>query len=109
MVMLLGALLPRSSAAATIARASGAWYRRHVPLTPGSTLERYEIQSLIGRGGMGGVYRALDTRLHRPVALKVLRTDKDASATVTEAGGAARLLREARAAAALNHASSVAI
>jgi serine/threonine protein kinase len=61
-----------------------------VPLTPGSTFERYEIQSLIGRGGMGEVYRAIDTRLHRPVALKVLRTDKDASATVTEAGGVAR-------------------
>ena len=80
-----------------------------MPLTPGSTFERYEIQSLIGRGGMGEVYRAIDTRLHRPVALKVLRTDKDASATVTEAGGTARLLREARAAAALNHANSVAI
>jgi len=80
-----------------------------VPLTPGSTFERYEIQSLIGRGGMGEVYRAIDTRLHRPVALKVLRTDKDASPTVTEAGGVQRLLREARAAAALNHANSVAI
>jgi serine/threonine-protein kinase len=80
-----------------------------VPLTPGSTFERYEIQSLIGRGGMGEVYRAVDTRLHRPVALKVLRTDADASTTVTEAGGVARLLREARAAAALNHANSVAI
>ena len=80
-----------------------------MPLTPGSTFERYEIQSLIGRGGMGEVYRALDTRLHRPVALKVLRTDADASTTVTEAGGVARLLREARAAAALNHANSVAI
>jgi serine/threonine protein kinase len=108
-VMLLGALLPRSVARAYIARGSRAWYGRHVPLTPGSTFERYEIQSLIGRGGMGEVYRALDTRLHRPVALKVLRTDKDASATVTEAGGVARLLREARAAAALNHANSVAI
>ncbi|MEA2747363.1 MAG: eukaryotic-like serine/threonine-protein kinase [Myxococcales bacterium] len=80
-----------------------------MPLTPGSTFERYEIQSLIGRGGMGEVYRAIDTRLHRPVALKVLRTDKDASATVTEGDGVARLLREARAAAALNHANSVAI
>jgi serine/threonine protein kinase len=80
-----------------------------VPLTPGSTFERYEIQSLIGRGGMGEVYRAVDTRLHRPVALKVLRTDKDASASVADAGGVARLLREARAAAALNHANSVAI
>lgn len=58
-----------------------------MPLTPGATFERYEIRSLIGRGGMGEVYRAIDTRLHRPVALKVLCTDKDASATVTEAGG----------------------
>jgi serine/threonine protein kinase len=107
--MLLGALLPRTSAPAYIARGSRAWYRREVPLTPGSTFERYEIQSLIGRGGMGEVYRAVDTRLNRPVALKVLRTDKDASAAVTEAGGVARLLREARAAAALNHANSVAI
>ena len=80
-----------------------------MPLTPGSTFERYQIETLIGRGGMGEVYRAIDTRLHRPVALKVLRTDKDASPTVTEAGGVARLLREARAAAALNHANSVAI
>ncbi len=85
------------------------WYRPHVPLTPGSTFERYRIESLIGRGGMGEVYRAVDTRLHRAVALKVLRTDKDASHTVTDAGGTARLLREARAAAALNHANSVAI
>jgi serine/threonine-protein kinase len=80
-----------------------------VPLTPGSTFERYEIQALIGRGGMGEVYRAIDTRLNRPVALKVLRTDKDASAAVADVGGVARLLREARAAAALNHANSVAI
>ena len=107
--MLLKALLPRSSPRAYIARDFRAWYRWHVPLTPGSTFERYEIQSLIGRGGMGEVYRAVDTRLHRPVALKVLRTDADASTTVTEAGGVARLLREARAAAALNHANSVAI
>jgi serine/threonine protein kinase len=87
----------------------GAWYRHDVPLTPGSTFERYEIQTLIGRGGMGEVYRAIDTRLHRPVALKVLRTDAEASATVTDAGGVQRLLREARAAAAFNHPNSVAI
>lgn len=80
-----------------------------MPLTPGSTFERYTIEALVGRGGMGEVYRAIDTRLHRPVALKVLRTDKDAAAAVSEAGGVARLLREARAAAALNHANSVAI
>ena len=42
-----------------------------MPLTPGSTFERYEIQSLIGRGGMGEVYRARDDQ-QREVAIKVL-------------------------------------
>ncbi len=77
-------------------------------LEPGSTLERYEIVRLVGRGGMGEVYHATDTRLRRPVALKVLREDKDQSAE-TGTGGVARLLREARAAAAFNHPNSVAI
>lgn len=58
---------------------------------------------------MGEVYRAIDTRLHRPVALKVLRTDDAAAPAIAEAGGVQRLLREARAAASLNHANSVAI
>jgi serine/threonine protein kinase len=57
---------------------------------------------------MGEVYKAVDTRLHRAVALKVLRSDKDPN-DATTAGGVQRLLREARAAAAFNHANSVAI
>src|SRR5215469_11297545 len=40
-------------------------------LTPGSRLGPYEIQSAIGAGGMGEVYRARDTRLNRIVAIKV--------------------------------------
>jgi len=79
-----------------------------VPLSPGATFERYEIEALVGRGGMGEVYRAKDSRLHRRVALKVLRTDH-AAADITEVGGSARLLREARATAALNHPNAVAI
>ena len=41
-------------------------------LAPGVRLGPYEIQSAIGAGGMGEVYRARDTRLNRDVALKIL-------------------------------------
>jgi len=41
-------------------------------LTPGTKLGPYEIQSLLGAGGMGEVYRARDTRLDREVAIKIL-------------------------------------
>jgi WD40 repeat protein len=67
-------------------------------LSSGARLGPYEIQSAIGAGGMGEVYRARDTRLGRDVAIKVLPDDI--------AGDADRLRRfeeEARAVAALNH------
>src|SRR4051812_29462526 len=57
--------------------------QKPLPLTPGlpslvgTSVERYEVEALIGRGGMGDVYRAADTRLRRKVALKVLRPDRD--------------------------------
>ena len=41
-------------------------------LTPGQSLSSYEILSLLGKGGMGEVYRARDTKLDRDVAIKVL-------------------------------------
>src|SRR5262245_22731716 len=64
----------------------------------GRTLEHYRVEALLGRGGMGVVYRAVDTRLHRPVALKVLAED-----LVHDPDRRARFLQEARAASAVNH------
>jgi serine/threonine protein kinase len=58
--------------------------------------QRYRLDSEIGRGGMGVVYRATDLELEREVAVKVL--SETASTDARQ-----RLLREARAAAALNH------
>jgi serine/threonine-protein kinase len=66
------------------------------------------IDSLLGQGGMGRVYRARDATLERWVALKVLRLD-GADAAATAGHAAQRFLREARAAAALEHANTVVI
>jgi len=67
-------------------------------LEPGTNLGRYELQSLLGAGGMGAVYRALDTRLNRVVAIKVLLPQLASDARLRE-----RFEREARAVAALSH------
>jgi serine/threonine protein kinase len=45
-----------------------------MPLTSGTRLGLYEIQSPLGAGGMGEAYRARDTRLDRTVAIKILPT-----------------------------------
>lgn len=67
-------------------------------LIAGQRLLHYEIQKLIGKGGMGEVYLAHDTRLDRNVAVKLLRNDLLPHVHASE-----RLLREARAAALLEH------
>jgi serine/threonine protein kinase len=67
-------------------------------LTSGTRLGPYDIQSLLGAGGMGEVYRARDSRLDRIVAIKVLPTSYSVDAERLQ-----RFVQEARAAAALNH------
>ena len=67
-------------------------------LAPGTTLGQYRIERLLGRGGMGVVYEARDTRLDRRVALKALAPDFERDERQRE-----RLEREAKAAAALAH------
>jgi serine/threonine protein kinase/tetratricopeptide (TPR) repeat protein len=67
-------------------------------IAPGTRLGRYEIRSQIGAGGMGEVYLAEDTRLHRKVALKVLPGE-----VASNQDRMRRFDQEAQAAAALNH------
>src|ERR1700732_3737948 len=67
------------------------------PLVPGTQIGVYRIESTLGQGGMGVVYRALDTRLNRPVAIKFL-SDQLATAAARR-----RFQREAQMASALNH------
>jgi eukaryotic-like serine/threonine-protein kinase len=67
-------------------------------LAAGTKLGPYEIQSLLGAGGMGEVYRARDTRLQRDVAIKILP-----NSLATDRDRLRRFEQEARAVAALNH------
>jgi eukaryotic-like serine/threonine-protein kinase len=69
-----------------------------MPLTPGTKLGPYEIQSPLGAGGMGEVYRARDTRLDRSVAIKILAAHLSTSPELKQ-----RMEREARAISCLNH------
>jgi eukaryotic-like serine/threonine-protein kinase len=70
----------------------------------GQTLDRYRIESKLGEGGMGVVYKARDTHLDRVVAIKVLPPDKVADPVRKQ-----RFIQEAKAASALNHPGIVTI
>src|ERR1700732_3774055 len=69
-----------------------------MPLATGVRLGPYEIQSALGAGGMGEVYRARDTRLNRDVAVKVLPTSLSSDPFLRQ-----RLEREAKAVSRLSH------
>src|ERR1700756_2753610 len=69
-----------------------------MPLASGTKLGPYEIQSPLGAGGMGEVYRAQDPRLDRTVAIKVLASHLSSSPEFKQ-----RMEREARAISSLNH------
>jgi eukaryotic-like serine/threonine-protein kinase len=75
-----------------------------MPLGPGARLGPYEIQSALGAGGMGEVYRARDTRLKREVALKILP-----ASFASDPDRLARFQREAEILASLNHPKIAAI
>jgi serine/threonine protein kinase len=73
-------------------------------MSPQSSIGHYKIVSKLGEGGMGAVYRATDTRLHRDVAIKVLP-----AAFAQDAARMQRFEREAQVLAALNHPNIAAI
>jgi serine/threonine-protein kinase len=73
-------------------------------LSAGETVGRYEIVARIGGGGMGDVYRARDSVLHREVALKVLVAD-----AISRPERKQRFVIEAQAASALNHPNIIVI
>jgi len=75
-----------------------------VTIPSGQKLGRYEIRSKIGEGGMGEVYLALDTKLDRKVALKILPVE-----VATNQDRMRRFVQEAKTASALNHPNIITI
>ncbi|MBA3291636.1 MAG: serine/threonine protein kinase, partial [Actinobacteria bacterium] len=73
-------------------------------LQPGAEFAGYRVEALIGRGGMGYVYRAQDERLKRKVALKVLPP-----AGAADHAFRTRFIRESEAAASIDHPNMIPI
>src|SRR5574341_1632103 len=75
-----------------------------MPIASGDRVDRYEILSPLGAGGMGEVYLAQDTKLGRKVAIKLLPAE-----LTRDAGRVRRFEQEAQAASALNHPNIITI
>ncbi|HEY9183339.1 MAG TPA: serine/threonine-protein kinase, partial [Gammaproteobacteria bacterium] len=90
------ALLEREEATAVGAVAAAA-QGETAELPPGTLLGHYRIDAVLGRGGMGVVYRATDTKLARPVAIKLV------SAGLADPAATRRFRTEAQTASSLNH------
>jgi eukaryotic-like serine/threonine-protein kinase len=67
------------------------------PIAPGTEIGVYRLEQLLGEGGMGAVYRAIDTKLNRAVAIKFVSTD------IADSSARRRFQREAQLASSLNH------
>src|SRR6185436_14869484 len=70
---------------------------RVTAFAPGTVIGVYRLDQLLGQGGMGSVYRAIDTKLNRAVAIKFLSTD------LADSTARRRFQREAQLASSLNH------
>ena len=77
---------------------AGRWGRAAMPVIGDSIGGRYRLEAVVGRGGMSTVYRAFDTVLERPVAIKLMHPSVAADAAQLE-----RFRREARLVARLSH------
>ena len=97
-------LLLANDDASSLARPAVDWESLAPQFASGQMLGQYRIETKLGEGGMGAVYRAYDTRLRRAVALKVVSPGH-----LGDPESRQRLLREARAASALNHPNVVTV
>ncbi len=73
-------------------------------LVPGSMISNYRVEALIGKGGMGEVYKGYDTALNRPVAIKALNPELTSDANFVQ-----RFRNEAKIQASLNHPNIVSL